>query len=244
VKNTGGSDTLVTAILPAPFTVAEADQSFDLAPGASHAISISFTPTHSGPATATLTLQSDAGNLTAICTADALPAPAIIAPRATYDVAEAASKDDTTSAPPEFSKTPAVKTLRATLIKPTSVSLEWTAPNPAPARYEVQLLTLWRNASGRLSLEWRPVLKPNVRSDSAKITARLTGLNPRQFVITRVVAIDSQGLPTKPSPEVRVQTPPRSWPSLLQWLLLALLVLAGIIVRNKWRHRNDPISGF
>jgi len=84
----------------------------------------------------------------------------------------------------------------------------------------------------------------DILRDGDTFRARVKGLIPTQFFVAHVIAYDAQGLPTKPSPEVRVQTPKHWFPSLLQCLFAALAVLVALIIRNKWKNRNAPISGF
>jgi|GEM_PF-3820123 len=245
IKNTGASAATVSAHIEKPFQLAASDQTFDLAPGASRSVTLTFAPTQEGVATATLTLSSSIQNLTATCTGEGqTPTPAtttVSSSIPTYDLEKAALAHPT---PKEYAKIAPVKSLTAIKVNPTSVTLEWPVPSPAPKAYGFEQLLLVRDANKKLALEWQSLPNPDYQIADGKATMRVTGLAPLEFLVARVVAIDEQGRPTHPSPEVRVQTLARHWPSLLNLLFIALLGLVGYIGWNKWKNRNAPLSGF
>ncbi|MGC3990914.1 MAG: choice-of-anchor D domain-containing protein [Chthoniobacteraceae bacterium] len=245
IKNTGASAATVSSRIDKPFQIASADMTFDLAPGASRPITLAFAPTQEGIATATLTLSSSTQNLTATCTGEGqTPQPitkTVSGSIPIYDMEKTALAQPT---PKEYATLPAVKSLTAIKVNPTSVTLEWPVPSPAPKAYRFEQLLLVRDAKNKLALEWQSLPNPDYAIAGGKATMRVTGLAPHEFLVARVVAVDEQGRPTHPSPELRVQTPPRQWPSFLSLLMTLLAGLIGYLGWNKWKNRNAPLSGF
>jgi len=162
ITNSGGSTANIAASTQAPFSIDETDRKFTLAPGTNQSVLVTFTPEASGKIEGTLNFESDGKTIAVRCIAEAQPAPAIAAPKPTFDLAQ---ETQSSAQPVLHSSLKPVSSLQATRVKPNSVTLEWPSAGDAAKRYEVQQLTLFRDAQKKLSLEWRTLSDLDILRD-------------------------------------------------------------------------------
>ncbi len=123
----------------------------------------------------------------------------------------------------------------------TQLEIAWKEPQPKPNKYRVELRYLSLDADDNLRVSWQPYAKVEYQLKDGLMTAKVRDLPAGTNQSVRVVAIDSGGRFAAPSRmlEFSLDQPVRWWRlSLLQWLFIALIICAGLLLRRRIENRH------
>jgi len=116
--------------------------------------------------------------------------------------------------------------------------LRWFVPKEQVANYRVEERLLSLESPGQLQIGWRAVASPEIRTEGKSVVAKISGLNPKELHVIRVIAVAPDNATLWESPLVSLSPPASKAHSGHGWLIAMALVLVALL---SWRWRISRV---
>jgi hypothetical protein len=124
--------------------------------------------------------------------------------------------------------------IHAQRVDPAHWELRWPIPKEQVANYRVEERFLSLDRSDQLQISWRAVPAPEIRTEGKSVVAKISGLDPKELHIVRVIAVAPGGANLWESPLVSLSPPPPKPQRGRGWVIAMAVVLIALLY---WRWR-------
>jgi len=128
--------------------------------------------------------------------------------------------------------------IHAQRLDPARWELRWPVPKEQVANYRVEERLLSLEGTGQLQISWRAVAAPEIRTEGKSVVAKISGLNPEELHVVRVIAVAPHGATLWESPLVSLIPPAPKPHTGRGWLIAMALVLVALLF---WRWRISRV---